>query len=535
MALAVNLSRRSPQLCAFLRLCPCRPLSSTASRSSPLLVFSSHRIYSPTNSFLQASPFSSLSSAASDFETDSDEPCDPVDESDFVGFLQLLTQAKSLSSSRKEASAFLASASSVVPTRGLLCKALWELRDDCELALLAFRWAEECVGDCRWAWHLVIWIMGRQRRFDLAWHLVLKMHRQSVLSQRAMVIMMERYIAADEAKKAIKVFHVMEKFKVKADYAAFSALLHALCKNKYVEEAEELILVNRKYFPLTCESFNIVLGGWCKVICDLLEAKRVWREMSSYCVTPNGTSYSHMIWCFSKVGNLFDSLRWYDEMKKRGWTPDLTIYNSLIYVLTRESCLRDANNIFEKIIQAGLHPNVETYNSMILPLCETSKLEEARMVIEDMKVKGISPTIDTYHAFAKAEDTEGSMQLLKRMKDVDCGPNSLTFFLLLDKFFRLGDSGSALKVWTEMKRYNAIPDATHYMTIIEGLVKHGWIPKALEFYNEMKFKGFPADPKLEKFFMSFISAHKNHWGSRGKEFIYPLRGGHFTSTGKGSL
>lgn len=193
MAFAVNLSRRSPQLSAFLlRRCPGRPLSLPASRSSPRILFSSHHIHSSTFSFLHVSPFSSLYSAASDFETDSDEPSEPVDESDFVGFVQLLTQAKSLSSSRKEARAFLAAASGVVPTRGLLCKALWELRDDCELALLAFRWAEECVGDCRWAWHLMIWIMGRQRRFDLAWYLVRKMHRQSVLTQRAMVIMMER-------------------------------------------------------------------------------------------------------------------------------------------------------------------------------------------------------------------------------------------------------------------------------------------------------------------------------------------------------
>ncbi|WOK98218.1 hypothetical protein Cni_G06928 [Canna indica] len=94
---------------------------------------------------------------------------------------------------------------------------------------------------------------------------------------------------------------------------------------------------------------------------------------------------------------------------------------------------------------------------------------------------------------APAEDTKGTMKLLKRMKDAGCGPkasNSYTFFLILDKIFKFGDSEIALKIWTEMRRYNIIPDATHYMVVVEGLIKHGWIPKALEFYNEIKSKGF---------------------------------------------
>ncbi|CAL9063077.1 unnamed protein product [Musa banksii] len=541
MALAVSISRPTPLLSAFLLrpllspflLNPRRPLP-LPSPSLPIL-FSSPTIFSISTYPILHPQISSLSSPSaatdpgtSDFDTDSVEPSAPFDESDLHGFLQLLTQAKSLSSSRKEALAFLRASSGVALNLGLVCKALWELRGDCELAFLAFRWAEECVADCRWAWHLMIWAMGKQRRFDLSWYLVRKMYKTSVLTQRAMVIMMERYVAADEARKAMKTFQVMERFKVNADLTAFYALLCALCKNKYVEEAEEFLLLNRKFFPLTAESFNIVLDGWCNVICDVVEAKRLWREMSNFCITPDGISYSHMICCFSKAGNLFDSLRLYDEMKKRGWIPNLVVYNSLIYVLTRESCLRDANNIFDKIIEAGLQPNVQTYNSMIYPLCEAQKLEEARMAMDDMMVKGIHPTIETYHAFVKVEDIEGTVKLLKRMKDASCGPNSYTFFLIINKFFRFGDSESSLKMWSEMKRYDVIPDASHYMAVVEGLVKHGWIPKALEFYKEMKSKGFSADPKLEKFFMSFISNSKNHWGTSGKEFIFPQNGRHGT-------
>ncbi|XP_072992995.1 pentatricopeptide repeat-containing protein At1g80880, mitochondrial [Typha latifolia] len=495
---------------------------------SPLLSSFSRFSSSSSSSFPSLShpirPFDSHIHETSDFESDSDEPISSSSDSDLPAFLRLLSHAKSLSSCQKEALASLRRSFSVEPTKDLVCRALWELRWDWESSLLAFRWGEDCILECPRAWHLMIWMLGKQGRFDLAWFLVKRMYKESVLTQRAIVIMIERYAAANEACKAIKTFRAMEKFKINADLTAFHALLHVLCKNKNVEEAEELLLINRKFFPLTAEGFNIVLNGWCNVMTDVIEAKRVWREMSSYCITPDATSYAHMIRCFSKGGNLFDSLRLYDEMKKRGWIPGLAVFNSLVYVLTKENCLKDAQNVFARILDAGLQPDAETYNCMIHPLCEGNKLEEARRVMQDMRMKSIKPTLETFHAFLKVEDIDETLNLLRTMRDVGCGPNRYTFLLLFDKYFGLSESENALRMWGEMRRYYIDPDSAHYLALVQGLVKHEWTAKALEFYNVMKDKGFPPDPKLEKLFKSFIAENKDHWGRISKEYSISQRG-----------
>lgn len=329
-------------------------------------------------------------------------------------------------------------------------------------------------------------------------------------------------------EKALKTFDVMEKFKVQADQAVFYSLLRALCKSKNIEDAEELLLMRKKFFPLTAEGFNIILDGWCNIIIDVAEAKRVWKEMSSYCITPDGTSYTLMVSCFSKVGNLFDTLRVYDEMKKRGWTPGIGVYNSLVYVLTRENCMKDAKKIFSKIIDEGLQLNVETYNSMIIPLCESCKLDEARIMMGDMIMKGIVPTILTYHAFLKQEGVDETLQLLRKMKENGCGPNSDTFLMLIDKFIQANESGNALRVWNEMIRYDISPAYSHYMAVIQGLVKHGCIPRALEYYDEMKAKGFASDPILDREFKTFLLANRDHWRGAGKYNLIPQRSKHFT-------
>ncbi|OEL27679.1 Pentatricopeptide repeat-containing protein [Dichanthelium oligosanthes] len=486
----------------------------------------------------------------SDFEPDPDHPLalPPAtdDDGELASFLHRVSSAASSALSPKEALSLLLPSSTTGPSPApaspaLLVRALWELRGDPDAAALVVRYGDESSaldgGDVAGAgpqpppaeaWHLAVWAAGKARRFDLAWAVVRRMRRRGVITRRAMVILMERYATANEVNKAIKTFDVMEKFKVEVDQTAFYSLLRALCKSKNIENAEELLLLRKKFFPLTAEGFNIILDGWCNVITDVAEAKRVWREMSNYCITPDGISYTLMISCFSKIGNLFDTLRVYDEMKKRGWTPGIGVYNSLVYILTRENCMKDAHNIFSKLIDEGLQPDVETYNSMIVPLCESCKLDEARVVMESMILKGIVPTISTYHACLKQEGIDESLKLLRKMKEDGCGPKSDTFLMLIDKFFLLNESGNALRVWNEMRKYDISPARSHYMTVVQGLVKHGCIPRALEYYDEMMEKGFASDTQLDKEFKTFLLANRDHWRGAGKYNIIPQRSKHFT-------
>lgn len=460
--------------------------------------------------------FSSLESSpnhyfyeTSDFEEyDDTKPSSSKDSSDLDEILHILNQTKKFSSD-EAAMAFLQE-SGIQPMSSLVYAALWKLRKDWKLAFLAFSWAEKCSSNSLKAWNLMVWILGKQRRFDIAWHLLRDMHQSAVATREALLIMIKRYAAANDAGKAIKTFKAMDKFKITADSTAFYTLLHALCKHKNIEEAEELMLMDKKLFPLETESFNIILNGWCNIIVDVVEAKRVWREMSNCCITPNANSYTHMICCFSKVGNLFDSLRLYEEMKRKGWVPSLVVYNSLIYVLAKENCIKEAQNLFDMIIEKGLNPDADTYNSIIYPLCEAQKLEEARMVLDEMMKKGVDPTIGTYHALAEVENMAGTLKLINRMKEVACGPNRSTFLLLLYKFSRWSLPEKALKIWSEMKKYNVDPDSEHYVALIQGLITCGWDKKAREFFDEMKSRGFACDPKLEKLLKELEACNRSN-------------------------
>ncbi|KAF5739022.1 pentatricopeptide repeat-containing protein [Tripterygium wilfordii] len=421
------------------------------------------------------------------------QACDPRAQD----LLQLLKQVADFPS---EAEAMVSlNESGIEANQDLIYSVIWVLREEWRIAFLAFKWGEKlsCVDDK--ACELMVWVLGNHGKFNVAWCLIRDLHRASLGgTRRAMLIMIDRYAAANDPGKAIRTFHIMEKFRLSPDEEAFHRLLKSLCKNGNTEEAEEFMLINKNLFPLDTEGFNIVLNGWCNISVDIVEAKRVWREMSKCCISPNATSYTYMISCFSKVGNLFDSLRLYNEMKRRGWTPGFEIYNALIYVLTRENCLKEALKILDKMKEEGLQPNSATYNSMICPLCKAKREEEARNILATMIGEQLTPTIETYHAFLEGADFEGTSKVLDLMRAAGLGPNGETFFLILGKFLESEQPDNALKLWLVMKRYEVIPDLTHYTLLVEGLAKCGLLIKAREFYSEMKSIGIPDDPKLKK-------------------------------------
>ncbi|XP_010417652.1 PREDICTED: pentatricopeptide repeat-containing protein At1g80880, mitochondrial-like [Camelina sativa] len=375
---------------------------------------------------------------------------------------------------------------------------IWELRDEWRLAFLAFKWGEKRGCDDQKACDLMIWVLGNHQKFNIAWCLVRDMFNVSRDTRKAMFLMMDRYAAANDTSQAIRTFDIMDKFKHIPDDEAFQGLLYVLCRHGHIEKAEEFMLASKKLFPVDVEGFNIILNGWCNVWTDVTEAKRVWREMGNYCVTPNSDSYSHMISCFSKVGNLFDSLRLYDEMKKRGLAPGVDVYNSLVYVMTRENCFDEAMKLLDKMNEEGLKPDSVTYNSMIRPLCEAGKLDVARNVLATMISENLSLTVDTFHAFLEAVDFDKTLEVLGQMKISGLGPTEETFLLILGNMFKEKQPEHALKILAEMDRFEIMANPALYLATIQGLLTCGWLEKAREIYSEMKSKGFPGNPKLQK-------------------------------------
>ncbi|KAH9603795.1 hypothetical protein KSS87_018821 [Heliosperma pusillum] len=451
---------------------------------------------------------------------------DPIDFNDIdnqnnepgsIELVELVQKTKGFAS-KKEAIDFI-TPSCINTDVNQVYFAIWALRNDWELCLLAFELGKKCGFVNDKILGLIVWVLGSHHKFDSAWSLIRDFH-SVVDTRRAMLVIIERYAAGNCHEKAIKTFDFMEKLSVSPDQNALYSLMSALCKHGNVEEAEEFMLKNKKLFPLETEGFNIILHAWCTISIDILEAKRVWREMASNCVSPDAISYAHMIFCHSRVGSLFDSLRLYDEMKKKGWVPGLDVYNSLMYAMTREKCVSEALKVFDKIKGLGLRPDCWSYNCLICPLCEAGKFEDARALLVSMSRDGIKPTLETYKAFVTDGDLDSTLDILRKMKNDKVGPDGCTFLVIFDRFFNIRQPENALKVWVEMQYFGVHPEATHYSSLICGLANCGCLIKAKEMHTEMISNGFVHDPKLKKLLQGVERvSHQGRVGSTPASYV----------------
>ncbi|KAG8384049.1 hypothetical protein BUALT_Bualt04G0077600 [Buddleja alternifolia] len=496
--------------------CPRRFLSTTVTVSKvPNLTppLSNYSIPKPT---LHASFTSSIigeeethSDAESEFETNADDEAsdyqragDPCYSRDVQTVVDILRTGGVQEKSKKLEQC------GVKVTPAFVAAVLSSTRNDWEAAFTFFLWAgkhpnyDHSVREH----HSMIAILGKFRKFDTAWALIDDMRAASLVTPQTLLIMIRRYAAVHDVAKAINAFYAHRRFNFEIGLEEFQRMLSALCRYKNVKDAEHLLFCNKTVFPLNTKSFNIILNGWCNVIGDLREGKRIWREMEVRGIKHDVYSYSSIISCQSKVPNLNMVLRLYDKMKGVGIKPDRKVYNAVIHALAKGRLVKEARNLMKTMEDEGFSPDAITYNSLIMPLCKSRLYDEAKQMFDEMLQKGMFPTVRTYHAFFRVLRTgEEVFELLQSMYTTGCHPSHDTYIMLIRKFSRWRQLDNVFKLWTEMSKNGLDPDRSSYIVLIHGLFLNGRLEEAHKYYVEMKEKHLVPEPKIDEMLQAWVA------------------------------
>ncbi|KAL8462856.1 hypothetical protein ACS0TY_032934 [Phlomoides rotata] len=391
-------------------------------------------------------------------------------------------------------------------TPEIVAGVLSRTRNDWETAFTFFLWANKQPGYKHTVreYHSMIAILGKFRKFDTAWNLIDEMKAASLVTPQTLLIMIRKYAAVHDVAKAINAFYGHRKFKFEIGIEEFQSLLAALCRYKNVKDAEHLLFCNKDVFPLNTKSFNIILNGWCNVMGELLEGKRMWREMEKRGIKHDVYSYSSIISCHSKFNHLNMVLRFYEKMKSLGIKPDRKVYNAVIYALAKRRLVKEARGLMKAMEEEDCTPDAVTYNSLIMPLCKSNLLDDAKQVFDEMTQRGLHPTVRTYHGFFRVLRTPGEVfDLLHRMHTTRCHPNQDTYIMLIRKFCRWREFESVYKLWGEMSKN---PDRSSYIVLIHGLFLNGRLEEAHKYYLEMKEKDFLPEPKIDAMLKEWIAS-----------------------------
>lgn len=84
----------------------------------------------------------------------------------------------------------------IKPNKDLIFSAILALREEWKLAFLVFKWGEkwDCIVEKSWC--LMAWVLGNHRKFGTAWSLIQDLHKSSVDSKQAILVIIDRYLAS---------------------------------------------------------------------------------------------------------------------------------------------------------------------------------------------------------------------------------------------------------------------------------------------------------------------------------------------------
>ncbi|XP_030944145.1 pentatricopeptide repeat-containing protein At1g05600-like isoform X1 [Quercus lobata] len=218
------------------------------------------------------------------------------------------------------------------------------------------------------------------------------------------------------------------------DIVVYRTLLYALCDNRQVEKAVEILgKILRKGLKAPKRCFQHLDLSQCSSGEDIEGTKCLINEALIRGGIPSLASYSAMAIDLYNEGKISEANKVIIQMKERGFRPTNIIFEAKVAALCRGGNVDEAVKVIEEEMEGNCLPNVmaynivlkglcnerksvlavgylknmakklgcnadkETYSIVIDGLCCESRYLEASHVLQEMLIKSYWPCVDTYN------------------------------------------------------------------------------------------------------------------------------------------
>ncbi|XP_051134382.1 pentatricopeptide repeat-containing protein At1g74900, mitochondrial [Andrographis paniculata] len=316
-------------------------------------------------------------------------------------------------------------------------------------------------------------IAARLRDYKAMWMLVGRMRSRKLgPNPKTFSIIIERFVSAGKADKALKIFLSMHEHGCQQDLSSFNAFLDVLCKSNRAEMAYRLFKIFRGRFRADVISYNILANGFC-LKKQTPRALEVMKEMVERGLEPTLTTYNILLKGYFRAGQIKEGWLFFLQMKSRHVEADVVSYTTVVHGLGVVGEVERARKVFYEMVGVGVLPSVSTYNALIQVLCKKDTVENAIVVFEEMLRKGYVPNATTYNLIIRGLCHAGKMALaieyMDKMKD-DCEPTIQTFNLVIRYYCDDGEIEKALELFEKMKAGDTcLPTLDTYNVLISAM------------------------------------------------------------------
>ncbi|VFQ93183.1 unnamed protein product [Cuscuta campestris] len=275
-------------------------------------------------------------------------------------------------------------------------------------------------------------------------------------------------------KDVTKLIDEMARHNLYPNTRTFNILVGAFCKEGKLKDAKSVIqiMIQRNTYPDVITYNNFIEGYFLQGQMD--EARRAFDQMVEEGIQPDRASYTTLINGYCKRKAMDEAMHLFLEMQEKGICPDVVTYTAVLQGLFLVGQFDDALNIFQNMQLSGHAPNFHTYCVLLTGLCDNghigkamsvySKLSSnesgshvfgsiiidglckmgllniARGILSNLFFKGQYLNKYTYTAMMNGLCQGGfvhkALELLRRMGEIGCEPDSITYNVILQEFVR---------------------------------------------------------------------------------------------------
>jgi len=298
-------------------------------------------------------------------------------------------------------------------------------------------------------------------------------------------IMLEMYSKRSCFKKVDELYLEMEAEGVRPDGITYNTYINALGRAGRIADAEQVF----KNCPSPdVFTFTTLMKTFSEF--DRFEAaKGLFEDMKRVGIDPSLVTYSVMIDCLGKAGDLVGAQMIMDEMIIRGLSPNIVCYTSLIRGYAQKGDLTGVLSLLKSMGEFRLRPTERTFCEVIDAFTSSGKLDGAELMVEMMRDTDMPLGIVAYNTLLKLynaqKDVAKVRQVFEELVLNGNQPDEVSFNTYINALGEANDMTGAECAFLEMRARNVKVDVVTWNTILKIFAAKGELESSLAVVQEM--------------------------------------------------